>query len=809
MWKDRGFSITAILTLAVCIGANVAVFTVVWSVLLNPLQFPDSDRLVLISNQYPNAGVGVMRATSIPHYYERREQVTALEEQGLYLMSRGTVEIGGIPQRIPEMTATPSLFKVLQVDAELGRTFAEEDGEVGAAPSVILSYGLWQQLYGGNSSVIGTKMQLNDQPTTIVGVMPVDFVFMDPEVRLWVPASFTPEDRTGLGNRHSNNWSQVARVRSDVSVEAVQAQVDRLSGAELDRFPEFREILVNAGFHVTVEPLQDVIIGDVEQILYVLWGGALFVLLIGVLNIANLALAGSNLRIKEFGTRLAMGATRGHIIRQLFTESTVVSALGGLAGLGMALGILRTLSLAGLSELPRATEIQMSTATISLAVGLSIAAAFVISLFPAGHILTAKLGRIIQEEGRSGTGGRTHNLIRRGLVVSQLSITCVLLIGAVLLLVSFRNLREVDPGFDPDGVMTASLNAPPRYAGGAALRSLLERVLDAMRNVPGVEIVGATDNLPFATGNTGNVIFAEGYRPLPGESLFAPRQNVATPGYFEAMGIGLEAGRYFEANDTLDTQNVIIVDAILANRFWPGISAVGRRMFEPSELEDLYAVTEDTVWYTVVGVVEPVIFDNLTGDSNESGAFYYAVSQRAQRGLTFALTTSGDPRAILTPVRTAVAKIDSNLPLFDVRTMSERVDASLTSRRTSMWLASGFGIVALFLSAIGIYGVLAYLVTQRSRELGVRIALGGTSQHVFQLVLREGLVLMGIGLALGLGGAFALRRVIESQIYGVSAMDPFLVASVATLLASIAIAASLLPALRATRLDPATILNEK
>ena len=338
---------------------------------------------------------------------------------------------------------------------------------------------------------------------------------------------------------------------------------------------------------------------------------------------------------------------------------------------------------------------------------------------------------------------------------------------------------------------------------------MLERVLETFRSIPGVQSAGATTVLPFSGSNSNSVIFAEGYVMSPGESLIAPRFAFVTPGYFESMGIGLGEGRYFEARDTADAPQVVIIDTRLARRYWPNDSPVRRRMYQPSDIDDLLKITEDTRWFTVVGVVEPVIFDDLTGDSNEAGAFYFPAAQGTARGMQFAFKTTIDPSAVINPIRVALARIDPNLPLFDVRTMEERLDLSLMSRRASVWLASAFAVVGLFLSAIGIYGVLAYLVTQRSRQLGIRIALGSSRQQVFQLILREGLVLMCIGLTLGLAGAFALQRVIESQIYGVTAMDPYLVASVTALLATIAIAASLLPALRAARLDPAAILNEK
>jgi predicted permease len=670
---------------------------------------------------------------------------------------------------------------------------------------VILSHGLWQQLYSGDPAAIGRDLRISGRPHNVVGVMPRGFVFVNPEVRLWKPLAFTPEQKQG---HHNNNWYSIGRLKPGATVAQAQTQVDALNAANLERFPEMKEVIVNAGFHTKVMPLQEMVVGDVRGILYLLWGGAVFVLLIGALNIANLALVRLTLRRKELATRMALGAQRMQILRQFVVENVLLTLTGGIAGVAVGAGLLRALATYGLERLPRANEIQVDGMVVMVALSMAAVVGLLVGCLPLAQSWRVNLSGLLNAEGRSGAGGRATSRVRQSLVVAQIGFAFVLLVGAGLLLVSFRQLLRVDPGFDSVGLLTASTRLPEaRYSGGAEIRAFVNRSLDAIRRTPGVTSASITTNIPFSGSQNSSVILAEGYVMEPGESLIAPNQIVVAPGYFETMGIELVSGRYFESRDDENGPPVVIVDERLANKFWPGQSPLGRRMHR-GEGPDLLKTDENTRWLTVAGVVRTIRLQNLDGSDSPVGAYYFSHPQESRRSFTFVVKTGGDPSQLAAPLRAAITGVDPELALFSVQTMAERSELSLSSRSTALMLALGFGAVALFLSAIGIYGVLAYQVTQRRREIGIRVALGSTAAGIVKLVVREGLLLAVAGLGLGVAGAVALRQVVENEIYGVGALDPLVIGGVAMLLAAVVLAASALPARRAVRVQPVRVLNE-
>jgi predicted permease len=808
LWKDRGYAGTAILTLAVCIGANAAIFTIVNSVLLKPLPVPDSNRILLMSNQYPNSGTGLVNYTNsgIPDYYDRLRDMNVYAEQAMYNGTNLAIDIDGSPTLVRGMNATPSLFRLLRVPPVLGRIFDDNEGEIGNEQKVLLSYGLWQQLYARSPGIIGQQIRLGGRPFTIVGVMPQGFEFVDSEARFWVPLAFTAQQKSDDA-RHSNSWFNVGRLKPGATIEQAQEQVNGLNAANLERFPQYKQLLINSGFHTRVERLQDVLVRSVIGTLYLLWGGAVFVLLIGGVNIANLTLARSSLRIKELSTRLALGAARARVARQLVIESLLLAIAGGAGGLLVGSAILRGLQTIGLDRIPRASEIHVDLVVEGAALAVSALAGTLIGLVPVLHLYKVNLSTVLREESRTGTGGRKARTVRRVLAVAQVAFAFVLLIGSGLLLASFRNLLAVDPGFKAEGVITAGVGMPRvRYATDNDVRVFTSRVLQAVRNVPGVKNAGGTTIIPLSGNHSDSVIIAEGYQMKPGESLVSPMQVVVTPGYFEAMSTPLVRGRYFEDRDNETAPGAVIVDERLARRFWPGGDPIGKRMYRPTNPRDLLKIDENTKWLTVVGVVRDVQLEDLAGRPT-TGTYYFAAAQVSPRGLVMAIKTAGDPSAVLRTVRSELQKIDPAMPLSNIRTMDEYTSLSLISRRAAMLLATSFAIVSLFLSAIGIYGVLAYVVAQRSREIGIRIALGSSTAGIFKLVLQEGMWLVIGGLILGLIGIAALRQILQTQIYGLGAMDPTVIAIVLTTLGAIALAACSLPARRATKVDPIAILN--
>ena len=805
LWKDQAFTITAVVTLAVCIGANTALFAVVDHVLLRPLRVPESDRVLLAYNSYPKAGADHAGAAA-PDYFDRLRDMTAFEEQALFNVRDPSLDLNGTPERLHAMQVTPSFFRLTRVPPRIGRGFTNEEGEVGKNHAVILSDALWQRLFGGRDA-LGRDVRIDGERHTVVGVMSADFVFIDSRVQAWLPLAITDAQKR---QRHSNNWAYLGRLESGATLAKAQAQIDAITAANRERFPETRSLLDNVGFHVVAVRLQDDLVRDVRSTLYLLWGGALFVLLIGCVNVASLVLVRSRARLKELATRMALGAGRLRIVRQLVTEHLLLTMLSAIGGLLIGYAALQLLGTLNIEELPRGTEIRIDAAIVFSTLGVAALIGLLLGAIPVfGGLPTADLNRILREEGRSGTSGRGARSMRRALVVTQVAVAFVLLIGAGLLFASFRRVLAVDPGFRPDGVLTASINLPrARYAADGSIVRVTGEALGALRSIPGVEAAGATTSIPFAEGFNASVIFAEGYQMQPGESLIAPYQSAVTTGYFEAMRVRLVSGRFFDDRDTPDAPRTIIVDQRLANRFWPGGNPVGRRMYTPSDGSNPTAITKDTRWFTVVGVVGEVKLRSLVEGVGDVGAYYFPQAQAAARGLTFVVRTAGAPSAIASAVRGEIARLDRELPVFDVQTMSERMDRSLVARRSSMLLSVAFGFVALFLSALGIYGVLAYLVTQRTKEIGIRIALGSSASGIFQLVLREGLLLVASGFALGAAGVAALGRSLESQLFGVRATDPLVLSLAIATLAVAAFAACALPARRATRIDPIVALAE-
>ena len=811
LWKDRGYAAAAILTLAICMGANTAVFTIVNSVLLKPLPVPDSDRIVLMSNQYPNAGSGASHYTNsgVPDYYDRLRDMKIYTEQAMFDGSNLAIEFNGDPELTRGMAATPSLFRLLQIQPIRGRIFDDSEGEIGNEQKVILSYGLWQQLYAGNSGVINQPIRMGGRPYTIVGVMPKGFEFFDSEARFWIPLAFTDQQKSD-DNRHNNSWYNVGRLKPGATIEQAQAQVNALNAANLERFPQFKQLLINAGFRTSVEKLQDVMVREIRPTLYLLWGGAALVLLIGLVNIANLTLVRTRARMKELSTRLTLGAARGQLARQLLIENMLMASVAGVMGITIGLAILRALQTLGLDKLPRASEIHMDWSVIAVAFIASLVIGALIAVVPAAHLFSVNLNATLREESRTGTGGRKTRTLRSVLVAAQVGLAFVLLVGSGLLIATFRNVLAVEPGFKSAGVITAGIGMPSvRYATDNDVRVFTNRVLDTVRNIPGVMNAGGTTIIPLSGNHSDGVIVAEDYQMKPGESLVSPMQLIITPGYFEAMGTRLVRGRTFDDHDKDPAPGVIIVDEQLAKKFWPGADPIGKRMRKPANPRDLLAVDANTKWMTVVGVVEPVRFEDLSVQSTTIGAYYTPAAQNVPpRGLGLAIKTSGDPEAILRTVRAELKKIDPAMPLSNVRSMTQYASLSLMPRKASMVLATAFGVISLFLSAIGIYGVLAYLVSQRSREIGIRMALGSTTAGIFKLVVNEGLWLAGSGLVLGMIGTFVLRRTLETQIYGLGALDPGVIAIVlGTLSVTVAIACSL-PARRATRVDPVVVLSQ-
>ena len=803
--KNPGFSATFILTLAICLGANLAIFTVVHAVLLRPLPIPQPDRIVGMGDVYPTITPNDILANDVPSYFDRLQALTTLEEQGMFTFWYDTLTLDGVPQEVRGMRVTPSLFRVLRIAPALGRTFTNAEGEFGQEKKVILSYSLWQRLYGADPDVVGQSLRLGwtGNVHTIVGVMPRDFSFFDQGydghadqgVQFWIPLAFTAEQKADSA-RARYGFFHVGRLRPDASVQQVQAQLDALHAANVKRFPQLR--LTELGMYSGVTPLQEALTRRIRPTLYLLWAGAGFVLLIGAINLANLSLARASVRRRELATRLALGAARLQVARQLLIEAMVPAALGGAASLAVGAAILQLLASSGLVNLPNAADVRITATAIGFVAAVSLVVGLLTGLVPAVASGAVIINQVLGDDNRFSTGGSTTSLFRRALVVTQVGLSVVLLIGATLLFTSFRYLINLDAGFTATGVVTATIFPPPsRYPNAQTVVTLTDRILEQARAIPGIEAVGITSNIALSGFESPAPVSAAGR--AADEATVVPSVVAVTPGYFEAMATPLVRGRYFAESDQENTLRVAIVDQRLAGRLWPNEDPLGKGLYRG-----------DSGPFTVVGVVRDVRLEGLTGSIESIGMAYFPNTQAPplRRLRWIAIKSPIDPAAVVRALRSALLEIDPDLPIADIQTMSERTASTLVPQRLATSLATMFAAVALLLSMLGLYGVLVSLVARRTREIGIRLALGSTVRGVLRLVLTEGLVLIGVGLMLGLAGAIAVARTLKGLVFGVQPTDPVLLTTVAVATGGIALLACIAPARRATRVNPVQVLSE-
>ena len=793
LWKDRSFSLTTIATLALCLAANVAIFAVVNGVLLKPLPFPEPDQLIRIFNKYPGAGVDAQGTNGVPDYFDRKRDMTVLDETALFRESGVTISGSGLgeAERIQAMQVTPSFFRVLRTQPYRGQVFTEAQGQQRRRH-------LMPDPVAGVTGIC------------VSGVLAPGFVFLNPDIQLFRPAAFAPQEKSDE-SRHSNNWQQFARLKPGATLPQAQSQLDAINAANFTRFPAWQEILKNARFGSDAVDFQADLIGERRSTLTMLWGGAIFVLLIGCVNVANLVLVRSTSRIRELATRHAMGATFGRLSRQALTESLMLSIAGGVVGLGLGWWALRAAPFFGFDRLPSGVALTLDAPVVGFTLLLILIVGIGVGMIPVVAMRRANMAQVIREEGRSGTQGRGPRLIRRALVTSQVAFALMLLIGAGVLLASFERVLTIDPGFRAGNVLTGTISLPAsRYTDDTAVRMTSARLLDRLRALPGVEGAGFTTTLPFSGSYSDSVILAEGYQMQPGESLISPSQVTASAGYFEAMGATLVAGRLFNGDDAEGRPRTLIIDDRLARRFWPNGDALGKRMYFPADISNIMAKPKEEQMMTIVGIIEPMrlrgLVDNL---AQKNGAYYSPLPQMSPRTLGLAIRTTQAPESVTNAVRREIAQIDPEMPFYGVRTLEDRLTTSLMDRRTPMLLATGFAVVALLLAAIGIYGVLAYQVSQRRREIGIRMALGAGSNSIFNLVLREGGMVVGLGALFGLVGAFFLRQTVQAQLYETGAMDASVVGAVAAVLIAVALVACVLPARRAAKTDPLVALSDQ
>ncbi|HEX8335283.1 MAG TPA: ABC transporter permease [Pyrinomonadaceae bacterium] len=811
LWKSPGFTAVAVIAIALGVGANTAIFSVVNAVLLKPLGYKDPSQLVLIQHHYPKLD---LRATvSAAGYAYYRDNVKSFSDVSAISGFSVNLTGEGEPERLAGQRVSANLFPALGAQAAEGRTFSAEENEEGRNKVVVLSDGFWRRRFAG-LPVVGKTVTLNGEPYTVVGVMPASFQlgreFGGQQPDLWAPITFTPQQlnpTTGLTNEFLTVY---ARMRPGVTVEQAQAEMEAVA-AELRR--QYMPNSDASNWTLLLTPLDEFVVGRIRTALWVLLGAVVFVLLIACANVANLTLARAAVRQREIAVRTALGASRWRVVRQLLTESVLLSLVGGGAGLLLAMWGVDLLLKLNENRIPRSAEIGLDARVLLFTLGVSLLTGIVFGLAPAFQSSSVSLHDTLKEGGRSGQVGVRRN-VRNALVVAEMAFAVILLVGAGLLIRSFVQIQQVNPGFEPRGVLAVQLSLPPnKYPDRPARAAFLRQMLERVRAIPGVKSAGTTTTLPMSGQNSSGSFQIEGRQTAPGVNNPHGSRWLVSEDYFELMRIPLVKGRYFEQRDTEANGHVVVIDEALARKYWPDEDPVGKRVsFEsvpnpnPNPNPNPSA-TPQPIWREVVGVVGHVRNEGLEGESRAQYYVPFGSGNASSANLFVAVSTDGDPAALAPAVRGAVAAVDRDLPVFRVTTMEKMVSESLTQRRFSMFLFGVFAALAMALAVVGLYGVMSYSVTQRTHEIGLRMALGAQGRDVLRMVVGQGMLLVGVGLAVGLAGAYALSRYMSSLLYEVSAADPLTYAGIALLLAAVALLASYIPARRATKVDPMIALR--
>ena len=803
--KKPGFTLIAVLTLALGIGANTAIFSVVNAVLLRPLPYPEPDRLVFIYNSmrglYPK--IGLMEA----EYLRLRDQTRSLERVSLYTSTTHTLTGMGEPERISSGSASGDFFALLGAQMALGQTFKLEEEPAGQDNVVILSHGLWRRKFSANPGVIGQSLTLDGRSYTIVGVLPHDFkspleLQTDQAVELWTPPGYYPPNPCC-----SHDLNVVGRLREGRTLEQAQTETKAIIAGVAKDFPGVYP--KDGSKQILLKPLTTEIVGDLRRALWTLLAAVVFVLLIACANVANLQLGRGEMRVPEIAIRTALGAGRGRIIRQLLVESLLLAVISGGLGLFLALWGLDLLTALGIDKIPRLQDVTLDARVLGFTLATSLLTGVVFGLAPASQALKFDLHTSLKEGGRASASPKGRRRLRNALVVAEVALSLVLLAGAGLLIKSFWRLQQVDTGFAAERLLTMRLFPPEsNYPDDLRVAAFYEDLLRRVRALPGVRDAAAATSVPIGGGNSATVIQIEG-GPSGEDFRRIAEFRVVSPDYFSAMGIRLLRGRFLEDSDHEKARPVAVINESLARAYWPNEDPLGRRF----RLLDAPSERARTVFLTVVGVVADAKNNSLTGAAEKEA--YVPMRQRTvaiakmgfARQMTLAVRTSVEPMNLTNAIRQEVWAIDRNVPITETRTM-EQILARVTAQpRFSAILLGIFAAVALILAGVGIYGVLSYSVTQRTREIGIRIALGARRGDVLRLVVRQGMLLALLGVAIGLAASFALTRLMTGLLYGVSATDPTTFALIAVILTGVALAACYMPGRRATKVDPMIALR--
>ena len=792
-------TILIVLSLAIGIGANSAIFSVIHALLLRPLPYPEPERLAAVWLHSP--GIGIFRDWPAPgQYSDLQRDNHSFEAMSLSFLRNFTLTGRDQPELIDGMRTTSGLFGLLGAHAMLGRLLLPEDDTPGKAPVAVISHGLWQRSFGSDPQIVGRSITVDGEPFTVAGVLSADFMLNSEVMPAEVPADkmdiFMPlqGDAAFWNRRTDENYNVMVRLKPGISLRQAQTDVDVIAARirEIDKRHET--------FGMTVTGLQDQVVGDVRRTLLVLFGSGLLVLLIACANVANLLLTRATGRQREVAVRSALGAGWQRVMRQLLTESVVLALLGGVAGIAIAGGSLYVLRTMNPGNIPRLDDIRMNATVVTFTFAISLLTGILFGLAPAWNAIKLDVNSTLKAGGRSGhqSGGLrlARNRLRGLLVVSELALSLMLLTGAGLLIRSFYRIAAVSPGFSTDHIISMRVMAlGPKYRKPEVLTQLYRDVGARIRQLPGVKSYGLVSVLPL-TGTVGwGAINVEGFPAQPGQELQVDLRSADTD-YFATMQIRLIKGRFFSDHDRPDSERVVIIDEKFAQRFWSHDDPIGKRLwFDPKRP------------FVIAGVVGNVKQYGLDADAKI--VVYFPHSQQPNGGMFLAARTASDAARLANPIVAQIHAVDPNVVVYEVRTMQERLYASLARQRFAMTLLSSFALFAMLLAAMGVYGVVSYLVSQNTHEISIRLTLGAQTSTVLGMVVQQGLTLAGAGIVAGLIGAIALTRVMTSLLFGVSALDAITYISVVLILALVALGATVIPASRVIRVDPAVALHQE
>jgi putative ABC transport system permease protein len=788
MIKQPIFFSVAIIALALGIGANTAIFTVVNGVLLRPLPYDHPDQLVWLWDTIPQLPTA---PTSLPEFLGWREQNNSFEYVAAFQSGSSFLDEGNGAQDTPIGLVTPDTFPLFRVKPLLGRTFTEEETQPGRHRVVVLSQSLWQHRFGSDPNVLGRTVQLNGVTHTIIGVLPSGFGFPN-DAQFWRPLQI---DLKTL-DPGPHYLRVIGRLKPGVTLGQAQAEMSTISSRLAEQYSE-----KNAGHGVKLELLHDVIVGDISTALFVLLGAVGFVLLIACANIANLLLARAGARQREIAIRTALGASRGRVIRQLLTESVFLSVIGGTAGVLIALWGVPALIALSPGTIPREHEIHIDFRVAGFALLISVLTGVIFGLAPALQVSRPNLSDSLKESGRT-TAGVQRNRLRSSLVVLEIAMSLVLLIGAGLMIRSFAKLSALSPGFNPDNLLTmgVSLLRGP-YPDDDKVAAFYSQMLERLNSVPGVQSAGAITDLPLSGSNMSDNFTIEGRPPVSKKDQPLTECRVVSSRYFESMNIPLLRGRDFSETDTKQAPNVTIINETFAKQHFPGEDPIGHRLSLQGQFRDPLLIVG------IVGDVRDLSLDQAATPEIYFPYFQNPLFENFDRSFTIVVRTKSSPTSMAEPLRAELLNLDRSLPVYSLKPMTEYLSGSLSRRRFNLVLLSVFAAVALLLAAVGIYGVISYSVSQRTHEIGIRVAVGAHSRDILKLVVGQAMILALVGITLGLLASIGLTRLMESLLYGVSATDPLTFVALSAVLAGVSLTACLIPALRATRVDPMIALR--